>query len=221
MAYLCQESHDWFFLWGPPTLSAYTNSLWASISTLTTMCLCRAWATFPTNWRRRNPRVLSVSWRCNTSSGLTHFQDLQKPSQDEWGKTQVATEATVLMELHALGSAWVDPHLCDFLESHFLQEQVKLIKKMATTWLTSTGWGPPGWAGRVSLRKAHPQARLGASGAQQPLRSPSGVRASAWSPLSLSAATRLLLNHPGALTQALDQMEIIKLFAANNNNNSG
>ena len=30
----------------------------------------------------------------------------------------------------------------------------------------------------------------------------------------LSAATRQLFNHPGALSQALDQMETIKLFAA-------
>ena len=38
------------------------------------------------------------------------------------------------MGLHALGSAHADPHLCDFLESHFLNEKVKLIKKMAITW---------------------------------------------------------------------------------------
>ncbi|XP_059567102.1 ferritin light chain-like [Myotis daubentonii] len=35
-----------------------------------------------------------------------------------------------LLELHALGSAHTDPHLCDFLEKHFLDEEVKLIKKM-------------------------------------------------------------------------------------------
>ena len=39
----------------------------------------------------------------------------------------------VLVDLHALGSARTDPHLCDFRESCFLEEQVKLIKKMATT----------------------------------------------------------------------------------------
>ena len=48
-------------------------------------------------------------------------------------------EAAVLLEknlnealpnLRALGSASTDPHLCDFLESHFLDEEVKLIKKM-------------------------------------------------------------------------------------------
>lgn len=35
-----------------------------------------------------------------------------------------------LLKLHALGSAHKDPHLCYFLEKHFLDEQVKLIKKM-------------------------------------------------------------------------------------------
>ncbi|KAF3829010.1 hypothetical protein GH733_003274 [Mirounga leonina] len=36
-----------------------------------------------------------------------------------------------LLDLHALGSAGVDPlPLCDFLESHFLDEEVKLIKEM-------------------------------------------------------------------------------------------
>ena len=33
-----------------------------------------------------------------------------------------------LLDLHALGSARTDPHLCDFLESHFLDKEVKLIK---------------------------------------------------------------------------------------------
>ncbi|TKC43290.1 hypothetical protein EI555_014766, partial [Monodon monoceros] len=46
---------------------------------------------------------------CNTSSGLTLFQDLQKPSQDEWGKTQAAREATVLMEKN-LTQALLDLH---------------------------------------------------------------------------------------------------------------
>uniref|UniRef100_G1Q206 Ferritin n=1 Tax=Myotis lucifugus TaxID=59463 RepID=G1Q206_MYOLU len=35
-----------------------------------------------------------------------------------------------LLELQALGSTRADPHLCDFLENHFLDEEVKLIKKM-------------------------------------------------------------------------------------------
>ena len=35
-----------------------------------------------------------------------------------------------LLDLHALGSARANPHLCDFLEDHVLDEEVKLIKKM-------------------------------------------------------------------------------------------
>ncbi|EAX02157.1 hCG1991523, isoform CRA_a, partial [Homo sapiens] len=35
-----------------------------------------------------------------------------------------------LLELQARGSAYTDPHLCDFLKSVFIDEEVKLIKKM-------------------------------------------------------------------------------------------
>ncbi|KAB0393328.1 hypothetical protein E2I00_006712, partial [Balaenoptera physalus] len=35
-----------------------------------------------------------------------------------------------LLDLHALGSVHAEPQLYDFRESHFLEEQVKLIKKM-------------------------------------------------------------------------------------------
>uniref|UniRef100_A0A4W2GNS5 Ferritin n=1 Tax=Bos indicus x Bos taurus TaxID=30522 RepID=A0A4W2GNS5_BOBOX len=74
--------------------------------------------------------------------GVGHFfRELtrEKPSQDEWGKTQDAMEAALLVEknlnqalldLHGLASARGDPHICDFLENHFLDEEVKLIKKM-------------------------------------------------------------------------------------------
>ncbi|ELK30658.1 Ferritin light chain 1 [Myotis davidii] len=79
-----------------------------------------------------------------------------------------------LLELQALGSTRSAQTLSsDFLENHVLGEQVKLIKKMGDTWLTPQAGPPPGWAGWVSLRKAHPQARLGAFGAHRPLRGPS------------------------------------------------
>ncbi|XP_042789914.1 ferritin light chain-like [Panthera leo] len=75
----------------------------------------------------------------NQLRGRALFLDVQKPSQDEWGKTLDAMKAALLLEknlnqglldLHALGSARTDPHLCGFLENHFLDEEVKLIKKM-------------------------------------------------------------------------------------------
>lgn len=62
------------------------------------------------------------------------FHDVQWLSQDEWGKTQEALEKNLnqaLLDLHCLGSACTDPpHLCDFLENHFLHEEVKLINKL-------------------------------------------------------------------------------------------
>ncbi|KAL1775861.1 ferritin light chain 1 [Sigmodon hispidus] len=79
-----------------------------------------------------------VAWK-ERVWGRTLFQDVQKPSQNEWGKTLEAMEAALaleknlhqaLLDLHSLGSAHTDPHLCDFLENHFLDEEVKLIKKM-------------------------------------------------------------------------------------------
>ncbi|XP_055421158.1 ferritin light chain-like [Bubalus kerabau] len=76
----------------------------------------------------------------NQHGGRTLFLDMQKPSQDELGKTQDdAMEATLLveknlnqalLELHGLACTRGDPHICDFLKKHFLDEEVKLIKKM-------------------------------------------------------------------------------------------
>ena len=38
-----------------------------------------------------------------------------------------------ILDLHGLGSAHADPHLCDFLESQFLDEEVKLVGRWVTT----------------------------------------------------------------------------------------
>lgn len=137
-------------------------------------------------------------------------------------RTQDALEATILMEknrnqapldLHALGSGCAEPHFCDFLKSHTLKEQVKLMEKMGDH-LTNLH------------RLAHLQVELGwmhvsSKGSSSnktrslrslwPLRNPSGVGSSAYK--TLSTATKQLFNHPGALSQGLDQMETIKLFA--------
>ena len=86
--------------------------------------------------QERAQRLLKMQ---NQHCSCTLFQDMQKPSQDEWGKTQDAMEAALLLEknlnqalldLHGLASARRDPHICDFLENHFLDEEVKLIKKL-------------------------------------------------------------------------------------------
>ncbi|KAK7800041.1 hypothetical protein U0070_000922 [Myodes glareolus] len=84
----------------------------------------------------RGRRLLKLQ---NNRGDHASFQDVQKLSQDEWGKTQEAMEAALaleknlnqaLLDLPSLGSARPDPHLCDFLENYFLGEEVKVIKKM-------------------------------------------------------------------------------------------
>uniref|UniRef100_A0A8D1C6G6 Ferritin n=1 Tax=Sus scrofa TaxID=9823 RepID=A0A8D1C6G6_PIG len=78
--------------------------------------------------------------------------------QEEWGKTQDGIEAAILLEknlnqalldLHALGFAYEESHLCDFLENHFLDEEVKFVKKMGDH-LTSLRWlsGPQAGLGK-------------------------------------------------------------------------
>ena len=75
-----------------------------------------------------------------------------------------------------------------------------------TDHLTDLCWmtGSQGDLAALSLQKAHRQAQLKAFGAKRSLRSPSGVRVSAF---SLSRE----LFKPVALCQALDQMETIKI----------
>ncbi|EPY77204.1 hypothetical protein CB1_001293001 [Camelus ferus] len=100
----------------------------------------------------------------------------------------------ILLDVHALGSARADPHRCDFLQSRFLDEEVKPIRKMDDHLSelrrlagAQAGWSPGSAGGpllsfvRAPLPKAPPQALLGAAGTQKPLRGPSGVRVSVWS----------------------------------------
>nr|XP_007989590.1 ferritin light chain-like [Chlorocebus sabaeus] len=74
----------------------------------------------------------------NQRSSCGLFQGEQKLLRDEWSGSLAAMEAALALQnlnqpflgLHALGSANTDPNLCDFLEKHFLDREVKLIKKM-------------------------------------------------------------------------------------------
>jgi ferritin heavy chain len=76
----------------------------------------------------------------NRRGGRVVLQAISKPTRDEWsGPEQAFTaalelEKTVnqsLLDLHTVGSRNGDPHLCDFLETEFLDEQVKSIKELS------------------------------------------------------------------------------------------
>ncbi|XP_028669376.1 ferritin, middle subunit-like [Erpetoichthys calabaricus] len=75
----------------------------------------------------------------NKRGGRIFLQDIKKPDKDEWGSGLDAMQAALqleknvnqaLLDLHKLASSRVDPHLCDFLETHYLNEQVEAMKKL-------------------------------------------------------------------------------------------
>ena len=75
----------------------------------------------------------------NERGGRVVLRDVAKPARDEWGtglealETALALERNVnqaLLDTHGVGSSRNDVHLCDFLESEFLNEQVEAIKQL-------------------------------------------------------------------------------------------
>ncbi|XP_060682566.1 ferritin heavy chain-like [Hemiscyllium ocellatum] len=75
----------------------------------------------------------------NQRGGCVILQDVAKPDRDEWSYTLEAMrcalhlEKTVnqsMLELRKLASDKVDPHMCDFLETHYLDKQVQAIKQL-------------------------------------------------------------------------------------------
>ncbi|XP_051987412.1 ferritin, heavy polypeptide 1a [Xyrauchen texanus] len=81
----------------------------------------------------------------NQRGGKIFLQDVKKPEKDEWGSGVEALECALqleksvnhsLLELHKLSSQHNDPHMCDFIETHYLDEQVKSIKELGD-WVTN------------------------------------------------------------------------------------
>ncbi|KAG6936195.1 ferritin heavy chain A [Chelydra serpentina] len=75
----------------------------------------------------------------NKRGGHIVLQDIKKPERDEWGNSLEALQCALqlektlnqaLLDLHKLAMEKNDPHLCDFLESEYLEEQVKAIKQL-------------------------------------------------------------------------------------------
>jgi len=76
----------------------------------------------------------------NKRGGTIVLLDIQKPTQQSWGSPLEAHEAALqlekdvynaLLELHAYATKHNDPHLSNYLEDEFLDEQVKSIKEYA------------------------------------------------------------------------------------------
>lgn len=76
----------------------------------------------------------------NQRGGRVVLQNLQKPEKDEWGSGLEAMQAALaleknvnqsLLDLHKLADSHGDAQFCDWLESHFLTEQVEGMKELS------------------------------------------------------------------------------------------
>lgn len=76
----------------------------------------------------------------NMRGGRVILQPVAKPSKDEWESpldafiAALELEKTVnatLLDIHGIANKHNDPQLCDFLETNFLEEQVKSIKELS------------------------------------------------------------------------------------------
>ena len=71
--------------------------------------------------------------------GMIDLFTIEKPDYESWSPLEAVTKALILekmvnhnlLELHKLADKYNDPHLCDFLEEHFLDEQVESIRKLS------------------------------------------------------------------------------------------
>ncbi|XP_051896874.1 ferritin heavy chain, oocyte isoform-like [Pristis pectinata] len=75
----------------------------------------------------------------NRRGGRILLADIKKPEQDEWTNGLAAMQRALQMEkdvnqclldLHKSATHHADPHLCDFLDKHYLNEQVKMTKRL-------------------------------------------------------------------------------------------
>ncbi|EPY73722.1 ferritin heavy chain [Camelus ferus] len=93
----------------------------------------------------------------NQQGGRIFLQDIKQADHDDWENGLNAMECALrleksvnpsLLELHKLATDKNDPHSCDFLERHYLNEQVKSIKELGdpVTNLRKTGAPESGMA---------------------------------------------------------------------------
>ncbi|XP_036901398.1 ferritin heavy chain-like [Sturnira hondurensis] len=89
----------------------------------------------------------------NQRGGRIFLQDIKKPERDDWENGLNAMECALhleegvnqsLLDLHKLATEKIDPHLCDFIETHYLDEQVKSIKELGDHVTNLRRLGAPG-----------------------------------------------------------------------------
>ncbi|XP_029289306.1 ferritin, heavy subunit-like isoform X3 [Cottoperca gobio] len=92
--------------------------------------------------RQHAEKLMSLQ---NQRGGRIFLQNIRKPDRDEWGGGLEALDSCLqleksvnqsLLDLQKMAAEHNDPHLCDFIETHFLDEQVKSIKQLAD-WISN------------------------------------------------------------------------------------
>ncbi|KAK2116227.1 fts3-like protein [Saguinus oedipus] len=83
---------------------------------------------------------LSMSYYVDRDDvALKNFAKISRKQHDDWESGLNAMECALhleinvkqlLLELHKLATDKNDPHLCDFIETHYMNEQVKSIKEL-------------------------------------------------------------------------------------------
>lgn len=83
--------------------------------------------------------MLRSSWHTRISVGVVLCSRILKPEHDEWGTALEAMKVTLhleksvnqsLLDLHKICTSHDDAQMADFLETEFLEEQVKAIKEI-------------------------------------------------------------------------------------------
>ncbi|KAL7641352.1 UNVERIFIED_CONTAM: hypothetical protein RMT77_008491 [Armadillidium vulgare] len=95
----------------------------------------------------------------NRRGGKIVLQPIEAPAMQEWGTALNGLEAALslekqvnqsLLDLHKKGDSCGDPHLTNFLEEHYLEEQVEAIKELSD-YITQLKRAGPGGLGEYTF----------------------------------------------------------------------
>uniref|UniRef100_I3MY21 Ferritin n=1 Tax=Ictidomys tridecemlineatus TaxID=43179 RepID=I3MY21_ICTTR len=98
-------------------------------------------------WRDRAEKLMELQ---NQRGGHVRLHDVQQPEGSAWHSGLQAMECAFhlekslnqgLLELHHLAAERGDPHLCQFLQRHYLHQQVLIIRELAG-YLTNLSFVP-------------------------------------------------------------------------------
>lgn len=76
----------------------------------------------------------------NQRGGRVVYKDIKAPEKSDWGTVLEAMGSALelekhvnqsLLDLHKIAGSHTDAQMCDFIENHYLTEQVEAIKEMA------------------------------------------------------------------------------------------